>query len=118
MGTRGGLAMRLWALCGHSEKVSTVFLAPHMSIHRQTWAVFLKNRGKFGCEFIVKEESKKQNKTIYQPTRGGDTPKLLSEFEFETIRAAFAARRFALQMGKKEIDISHFEVEDEVQMKF
>ena len=31
---------------------------------------------------------------------GGCTPKLLSEFEFETIRAAFAARRFALQMGK------------------
>ena len=48
MGTRGGLAMRLWALCGHSEKVSTVFLAPHMSIHRQIWAVFLKNRGIFG----------------------------------------------------------------------
>ena len=23
-----------WALCGHSEQVSTVFLAPHMSIHR------------------------------------------------------------------------------------
>ena len=102
MGTWGGLAMRLWALCGHSEKVSTVFLAPHMSIHRQIWAVFLKNWGKFGCEFIVKGESKKQNKTIFQPTRGGGyTPKLLSEFEFETIRAAFAARRFALQMGKK-----------------
>ena len=33
--------------------------------------------------------------------KGGYTPKLLSEFEFETIRAAFAARRFALQMGKK-----------------
>ena len=32
---------------------------------------------------------------------GGYTPKLLSEFEFETIRAAFAARRFALQIGKK-----------------
>ena len=71
MVTRGGLAMRLWALCGHSEKVFTVFLAPHMSIHRQIWAVFLKNWGKFGCEFIVKGESKKQNKTIFQPTRGG-----------------------------------------------
>ena len=32
---------------------------------------------------------------------GGLALKLLSEFEFETTRAAFAARRFALQMGKK-----------------
>jgi hypothetical protein len=119
MGTRGGLAMRLWALCGHSEKVFTVFLAPHMSIHRQIWAVFLKNWGKFGCEFIVKGESKKQNKTIFQPTRGGDARLNCSQnLNLRPLGPPSPHVDLRSKWGKKEIDISHFEVEDEVQMKF
>ena len=74
-----------WALCGHSEKVSTVFLAPHMSIHRQIWAVFLKNWGKFGCEFIVKGESKKKTRPYFNLQGEGCTPKLISEFHLNFI---------------------------------
>ena len=53
-----------WALCGHSEQVSTVFLAPHMSIHRHINR-FSQKSGYFWSNFekIISKSASKWDST-------------------------------------------------------
>ena len=53
-----------WALCGHSEQVSTVFLAPHMSIHRHMDR-FSQKSGYFWSNFekIISKSASKWDST-------------------------------------------------------